>query len=58
MHRKLESWALQYSLMLSSGLEEQRLAFERRLLELRTAQQHEQSTAAKVSPFEPLFMEA
>lgn len=47
VHRKLESWALQYSLMLSSGLEEQRLLFERRLLELRAAQQHEKSTAAK-----------
>jgi hypothetical protein len=37
MHRKLESWAQQYTVLLSSGLEEQRRRFEARLAELHAA---------------------
>ena len=37
MHRKLESWAQQYTVLLSSGLEEQRRRFEARLVELHAA---------------------
>ncbi len=37
MHRKLESWAQQYTVLLSSGLEEQRRQFEARLAELQAA---------------------
>lgn len=37
MHRKLESWAQQYTVLLSSGLEDQRQHFEARLQELRVS---------------------
>lgn len=37
MHRKLESWAQQYTVLLSSGLEEQRRRFEDRLAGLHAA---------------------
>jgi len=37
VHRKLESWAEQYTVLLSSGLEEQRQRFEGRLAALRAS---------------------
>ena len=37
VHRKLESWAEQYTVLLSSGLEEQRQRFEQRLAALRAS---------------------
>ena len=37
MHRKLESWAEQYTVLVSAGLEEQRQRFEERLAALRAS---------------------
>ena len=50
MHRKLESWAQQYTALLSSGLEDQRQHFEQRLLELRASYPTATMTGEQVRP--------